>query len=139
MTNPCTDPTSPCVTAELLERRARLQPHLVVLKFDSGEQYTSVELLAAVRRHAAGLQALGVQQDDLVLCWMPNGPPAVLAWLALNLLGAVYVPINTAYRGRLLQHVIHSSGASLMLAQSDLLDRLADIRPGPLQRIIMYG
>src|SRR5690606_27286645 len=124
LTNPCTDSASSCVTADLLERRARLQPHLVVLKFDSGEQYTSVELLAAVRRHAAGLQALGVQQVVLVLCWMRNGPSLVLAWIALNLLGAVYVPINTAYRDRLLQHVIHRSGASLMLSQSDLLHRL---------------
>src|SRR5690606_32700296 len=134
-----TRPPSPCVTATLLERNARQWPDLVVLKFDSGERYTTVELLDAVRRHAAGLQALGVQQGDHVLCWMPNGPPAVLAWLALNLLGAVYVPINTAYRGRLLEHVIDSSGASLMLAAAELIERLADIRTGPLQRVVVSG
>src|SRR6187551_2756732 len=92
---------TPCHTSYLLERNAGRWPDLTVLKFDSGERFSSVELLAAVRRRAAGLQALGVRQDDLVLSWLPNSPAAVLNWLALNLLGAVYVPINTAYRGRL--------------------------------------
>ena len=51
-------------------------------------------------------ETLGVKQGEHVLSWLPNGPAAVLNWLALNLLGAIYVPINTAYKGRLLQHVI---------------------------------
>ena len=107
----------PCVTRDLLALNARLHPSLVLLKFDSGEHYTSVQLMAAVRRYAAGLQALGVQQDDYVLSWLPNSPLAVLLWLALNELGAVYVPINIAYKGRLLQHVIKQSGATLMIGK----------------------
>jgi carnitine-CoA ligase len=87
---------APCVTAALLERNAARWPGLVLLKFDSGEQFTTVQLQAAVRQRAAGLQALGVQQGDFVLSWFGNGPAALLNWLALNLLGAVYVPINTA-------------------------------------------
>jgi crotonobetaine/carnitine-CoA ligase len=129
----------PCVTAELLERNARLWPQLLVLRFGSGEQFNSVQLLAAARSHAAGLQLLGVRQGDCVLSWLPNGPAAVLNWLALNLLGAVYVPINTAYRGGLLQHVIASSEATMMLADGKLLDRLEDIDTGKLQRIVVFG
>ncbi len=130
---------SPCVTAALLERNAIRWPRLVVLRFGSGEQFTTVELLAAARSHAAGLQALGVRQGDHVLSWLPNGPAAVLNWLALNLLGAVYVPINTAYKGRLLQHVIAGSDAKLMLADGALLERLADIHAGKLRRIVVFG
>ncbi len=114
-------------------------PALVVLKFDTGERYTSMELLAAVQRHAAGLQALGVKQDDFVLSWLPNGPLAVLVWLALNHLGAVYVPINTAYKGRLLQHVINNSGARLMIADGALVERLAAINTGQLQQVVIAG
>jgi len=139
MTPPADDGAAPCVTAELLERAARRWPQLVVLRFDSGEAFTTVELLAAARRHAAGLQALGVRQDDHVLAWLPNGPAAVLTWLAVNLLGAVYIPINTAYRGRLLQHVIDSSGAWLMLADGALVERLADIRTGRLRQLVVAG
>jgi carnitine-CoA ligase len=128
-----------CVTTALLERNATLWPQLVVLKFDSGEQFTTVQLLAAARSRAAGLQALGVSQGDYVLSWLHNGPDAVLNWLALNLLGAVYVPINTAYKGNLLQHVIASSGASLMLADGALLERLTTISTGKLARVVAFG
>ncbi len=129
----------PCVTRDLLALNARLHPSLVLLKFDSGEHYTSVQLMAAVRRYAAGLQALGVQQDDYVLSWLPNSPLAVLLWLALNELGAVYVPINIAYKGRLLQHVIKQSGATLMIGDGRLLERLGTIEHGALQRVVAIG
>lgn len=128
-----------CTTRALLQRCALQWPQLVLLKFDSGEQYTSVAALAAVQQHAAGLQALGVKQGDFVLLWLPNGPPAVLLMLALNYLGAVCVPINTAYRGSLLQHVIRSSGASLMVADGRLLPQLAGVQAEILQRIVVLG
>jgi len=130
---------APCVTAALLERNAARWPDLIVLKFDSGEQFNSVQLLDAARSRAAALQMLGVQQRDYVLSWFANGPDAVLNWLALNLLGAVYVPINTAYRGTLLQHVIATSDASLMLADGRFIDRLAHVATGRLQRIAVTG
>jgi crotonobetaine/carnitine-CoA ligase len=128
-----------CVTAALLERNAARSPNLVVLKFDSGEQFTALELLAAARARAAGLQQLGVRQGELVLSWFANSPAAVLNWLALNLLGAVYVPINTACRGNPLQHVIATSKAGLMLADGALIERLAAVRTGGLQRIVVSG
>jgi crotonobetaine/carnitine-CoA ligase len=127
------------VTAGLLERNAARWPDLVVLKFDSGEQFDSMQLLNAVRSRAAALQALGVQQRDHVLSWFANGPDAVLNWLALNLLGAVYVPVNTACRGNQLQHVIATSNAALMLADGRLIDRLADISTAGLKRIVVTG
>jgi crotonobetaine/carnitine-CoA ligase len=128
-----------CVTRDLLERNAAQWPELVVLKFATGEQYTCAELLAAVRQQAAGLQALGVQQDEYVLSWLPNGPLAVLTWLALNYLGAVYVPINTAYKGRLLKHVIQNSGARLMIADGRLLQALTDIDTAGLTQVVVAG
>ena len=127
------------VTRELLEHNAQQHPALVVLKFDTGECYTSVQLLAAVQRHAAGLQALGVKQDDFVLSWLPNGPLAVLVWLALNYAGAIFVPINTAYKGRLLQHVINNSGARLLITDGRWLERLAGINTGQLQQVVVAG
>ena len=131
------DPFDPA--RNLLEHKAHYQPALVVLTFDTGESYTSLELITAVQRHAAGLQSLGVQQDDFVLSWLPNGPLAVLVWLALNWLGAVYVPINTAYKGNLLQHVVRNSGARLMIADGRLIERLAAIDAPTLQHLVVHG
>jgi crotonobetaine/carnitine-CoA ligase len=132
-------PATACITRDLLEHHARHHPHLMLLRFDTGESYSAAALLTAVQRHAAGLQALGVKQDDYVLSWLPNGSLAVLAWLALNWLGAIYVPINTAYKGRLLQHVVQNSGARLMIADGRLLERLADVVAPHLQQVVVSG
>ncbi len=128
-----------CTTRVLLERHARQNPALMLLRFDTGESYTAAALLTAVQRHAAGLQALGVKQDDYVLSWLPNGPLAVLVWLALNWLGAVFVPINTAYKGRLLQHVIQNSRARLLIADGRLLEQLAGIDRPLLEQVVVNG
>lgn len=128
-----------CVSIELLRRNAARDPDKVVLKFDSGETFTNASLLSTVEQQAAALQALGVRQGDYVLSWLPNGPRAVLLLLALNTAGAIYVPINIAYKGGLLAHVIASAGASLMIADGRLLERLHDIDTAALDRIVVCG
>lgn len=102
-----------CVLRDVLPRRAAAAPDQVFAVFENGVSWTHAELLDQVRRTAAGLQAHGVGQDDMVVCWLPNGPDVVRLWFAINYLGAVYVPINTAYRGNVLSHVIENSGARL--------------------------
>jgi crotonobetaine/carnitine-CoA ligase len=128
-----------CVVRNLLIRRAAESPDAVFLLFDSGETWTFAEALERVRTFAAGLEALGVNQGDLVLSWQGNGPMAVTTFLALNFLGAVYVPINTSYRGRLLEHVLRNSGARLMLADGRLVGRLNEVERAALERIVVIG
>lgn len=128
-----------CVTSDLLERNARLWPEQVVLKFDTGERFTCAELLVHVKAYAASLQALDVKQGDYVLTWLSNGPLAVSLMLALNLTGAIYVPLNTAYKGKVLQHVIANSGAKLMIADGRLIERLQVINTGNLRSLVVVG
>ena len=128
-----------CVVGRLLERRARAAPDAIAIIFPEGESWTWAELLRRSRDRAAGLQALGVGRDEVVLSWQPNGPQAVLTFFALNLLGAIYAPINVAYRGGLLQHVISNSGARLMIAHGALLERLTEIEAGALQMVAVIG
>lgn len=128
-----------CVVGALLDRRAAQCPDVVCMLFESGERWTYGELHSRVRMHAAGLQALGVRQGDFVLSWQGNGPMAITTFLALNYLGAVYVPINTSYRGQLLQHVIANSGATLMIADGRLIDRLSGADTGALRDVVVIG
>ena len=62
------------------------------------------------------LAALGVKQGDTVTVWLPNGLEMVRVWFAINWLGAVYVPINTAYKGNLLAHVLANAGSKVIVA-----------------------
>lgn len=128
-----------CVVGNLLRRWAGERPDRNFLEFEDGSAWTFADTLDRVEHAAAGLRSLGVQQGSHVLCWMPNAAEAVLAWLAANYLGAVHVPINTAYRGRLLQHAIELSDAKVMVAHASLLPRLAEIETAQLSDVVVIG
>ena len=139
MTSSVHAPACSSVIPRMLEQRAGEAPDALAIQFVDGEAWSYGGLLARVRERAAGLQSLGVAQDEFVLSWLPNGPQAVLTFLALSLLGAVYVPINTGYRGGVLQHVIANSGARLMIAHGGLLERLGEVDLAALQRVLVIG
>ena len=128
-----------CVLRDVLERRAREMPDRCFVTFADGASWTFAELLAQTRRAAAGLQQLGVVQDDRVLLWMPNGADALRLWFAINYVGAVFVPINPDHRGRVLEHMIENSGARLMLAHAPLLERLEGLKPAALRDLVAIG
>ena len=128
-----------CVVRELLIAGAARDPDRVLILFENGETWRTAETLERVRRHAAGLAALGVGPGEYVLSWQGNGPLAVTTFLALNFLGAIYVPINTGYRGALLEHVLGNSGARLMIADGRLIERLAAIDLARLARVVVSG
>jgi len=129
-------PADRYVLRNLVERHAHERGESVFALFSTGDQWSYARLRSNVRKVAASLQALGVKQDDFVLSWLPNGPHAVAVWFALNYIGAVYVPVNTSYRGRLLAHVIQNSGARLMVADARLADRLAEVETSGLDTLV---
>ncbi|MDF1730067.1 MAG: AMP-binding protein [Minwuia sp.] len=128
-----------CVVPAMLRRRAESQPDETFVIFEDGETWSYAEALQRVLRAAAGLRALGVRQGDHVLSWQPNGREAVLTWFGLNMLGAVYVPVNTSYRGGLLEHVVSLSDARLMVVHPQLMPRLADVDVGVLSDLVVTG
>ena len=125
---------------DVLEGRAAAAPDAVFAVFEDGTEWTHRELLELTRATAAGLQGLGVEQGDAVLVWLPNGPDVVRFWFAVNYLGAVYVPINTAYRGNVLAHVVENSGARVAVADGRLVERLGECeRRGELATVAVVG
>ncbi|ASR36806.1 ATP-dependent acyl-CoA ligase [Prauserella marina] len=125
-----------CVLGPLLRRRATEQPDRTYAVFGDGSTWTYAQTLRAANAVAWRLSELGVRHGDRVLSWLPNGPDALRVWFGINLLGAIYVPLNPAYRGRLLEHAISLSGAKVMVAAPGLLDRLDDIEGGELEHVV---
>jgi len=128
-----------CVLPCLLERWARERPTALAVEFESGERWSWSEALTEVRRAAAALRALEVKPGDRVLAWLPNGPDMLRVWFGANYLGATAVPLNTSYRGKLLQHVVNQSDSAVMVVHSDLADRLSDIATTVLKRVVVRG
>ena len=143
MSSPSRDPRVPpndrCVLRPLLERQAARQPDKGYVWFESGKEWTYAQMRNEAVRAANALRSLGVKRGDKVICWLPSGPDILRLWFGLNYLGAVYVPINLAYRGQLLEHVIDNSDATLMLAHVDLVPRLEGIRQAKLRRVVVLG
>jgi crotonobetaine/carnitine-CoA ligase len=38
------------------------------------------------------------------MIFLPNGKDWILAWWGATILGAIFVPINTSYKGEMLRH-----------------------------------
>lgn len=128
-----------CVLGAVLERAARQCPERVFALFEDGRQWTYGETLDSTRQWAQGLQQLGVTRQQSVLVWLPNGPEILRSWFALAYLGAVYAPVNLAYRGELLEHVIANSGARVLIAHAALVQRLRGLDLAQLERIVVIG
>lgn len=124
----------------LLEARAKEDPTKTFAVFDGGPEWTRSDVLRLVRQTAGALEDLGVRRGDNVVCWLPNGPDALRYWFAINYIGAVMVPINTAYRGGLLSHVLENSDARLLIGDGALLPRLAELSSrGRLSTVVQVG
>src|ERR1700684_4180084 len=74
--------------------------------FFEDEEYTYGDADRLVDEYAAGLGRIGVDRGTIVAIMMANGPENLWVTLAVTRLGAVFVPINGAYRGTFLRHVL---------------------------------
>jgi len=114
------------VLGDLLEERAATHEHSTFLKVRDGE-LTYGEVGRMANRMARGFAATGVRAGDHVAVMLPNSVDFVCTTFALARLGAVLVPINTAYKGELLQHVLDTSDTSLLVVDESLLEHVAAV------------
>lgn len=128
-----------CVLRYQLDRWAAETPDKIHIIFENGEAWSFAEVKRRTIAVASGFAALGVTRGDKVAVWLPNGREAILSLYALNYIGAVFVPFNTAYRGNLLAHVIANSDARLLVAHADLAPRLGEVDRGALTTAVLVG
>jgi len=128
-----------CVVGPLLERWAKEKPEAVFLEFEDRSHWTFAETLLRTRNAAAGLQRLGVRHGSHVLCWLPNSAEVILTWFGANYLGAVFVPLNTAYKGNLLRNAVALSDAEVLVTNASLLPRLSAEDAAQLRDVIVVG
>src|SRR5918997_3153677 len=128
------------VLGDVLRTRAETHRNATFLKFTEGE-LTFAEVDALADRYANGFAAEGIGRGDHVAVMLPNCPEFVPVIVALARLGAVAVPVNTAYRGELLRHVLDSADVSTLLVDAEYVDRLPSVLPevpDPI-RVIVRG
>lgn len=92
-----------------------------------GETFTYAETDRAATRFANVFAGLGVRKGDRVVTLMETNVDVVPLWLGINRLGAIWVPINTAYRHEFLRHQIVDAGAGLLICDAEYLERFVEI------------
>ncbi|MGH9000669.1 MAG: class I adenylate-forming enzyme family protein [Acidimicrobiia bacterium] len=131
---------------DLLVRAAASVPETTAVVLPP-DRLTYRDLLERVGHTAAGLTGLGIGRGDHVGLLMPNCVDFVEAFLALSLLGAVSVPINTRYQpgelAYLVEHarlaaVVVTDGTSFGTDFSDLVHRSGTAVP-VLERAAIEG
>lgn len=132
-------PRDECVQRYVLQRMAQRQPDKALIRDTEGGEISYLEFCQAVEKTAAGLAALGVRQGQTVTVWLPNGTDMMRVWFAINWLGAIYVPINTAYKGELLRHVLENAGSEVLVTCQDLTPRLAGLSLTTLRKVVEFG
>jgi crotonobetaine/carnitine-CoA ligase len=132
-------PREQCVVPHMIVRRAKSDPAKTCIIFENGTTWTNADADRHMRETGAALRKLGVQKGDRVLCWLPNGPDIVKLWFGANHLGAIYTPVNTAYRGNILQHIVKLTDARVAIVHASLADRLAEIDLGTTEHVIVIG
>lgn len=78
-------------------------------------------------RLAAGLASLGVRRGDRVGLYLGNCPEFVLATLAVNKLGAIWVPVSTDYRGEWLRDTLQRSRCGIVFTDSERASELEQL------------
>lgn len=128
------------VVGNLVREKGLRHKDRVFLRF-KGQTVTYRQLDDTSNRFANGLRDLGMVKNDKISIMMKNHPDFLYAWIGSAKLGAVEVPINIAYKGDLLKHIINNSESKVLIIDSDMLDRLTLINDEltKLKHIICHG
>ena len=105
--------------------------------FEDDTAWTYGETAAQAWRFAASLRALGVHRRELVVSW-PERTEALAAWFGTNA-GCVYTPLNTGYKGRLLESALNLLANELLIAHAELVPRLDGLELQRLRRLVVLG
>lgn len=108
------------------ERAAKSSDSLFVKELH-GEEETYSKFIGNSKVLASFLSKMGAQQSEKIALLANNSIPALHAWLATNLLGAIDVSINTGLRGQSLTHVLNASSPKIIIMDSEFVGSLADL------------
>src|SRR5215472_16494415 len=80
----------------LIADQAAINPEALALLAPDRPPLTYARLYTEVREHARLLRAIGINRQDRVALFLPNGPEAALSFLATSVV-AICAPINPVF------------------------------------------
>ena len=115
-------PEGACVP-DLFEAQVQRAPNAVAAEFE-GKKLSYRELDERANQLGQYLQKLGAKPEGRVALYLERGLDLIVAMMAVLKAGAAYVPIDPNYPADRVGFMLEDSGASALLTQSSLVDRL---------------
>ena len=115
------------VLPHLLDQHVADVPDRVAMLDVEGRTATYRQLQHTYRTWSDALRRVGVAPGHTVATMLPNSFVAYEAWLGAAWLGALEVPINNAYLGDMLRHLLQDSQAGVLVIAQRFVDRLTGI------------
>ena len=110
---------------------ARYGDAVAIDYFLDGVQLTYAELHRRSNRVAANLLARGYRKGAHIAVMLPNGPASSILWFAVMKIGAVIVPVNTAYGAKELDFMLNQSDSQAIIISADYLPALESMSSRP--------
>ncbi|MFT4067383.1 class I adenylate-forming enzyme family protein [Paraburkholderia sp.] len=111
--------------------------------FERGISMTYAEIDCAASQLADALVKRGVRKGCHVALMLKNAPEFPITWIALGRIGAVMVPVNTAYTRDEMTFVLTDADAQYLVIDAEFVPRLADLPSLPpllaWERVIVSG
>lgn len=115
------------VLPKVLKKQAKELGKKPFLQFGYKKPISFFQTNQLANKVANGLSKLGIEKGDKVAVYMPNSDDYVMTWFGILKMGAVMVPINTAYKMDFLQYIIDSSDSTVLFIAEEYLDRMKPI------------
>ena len=113
-------------------------PHKVFVEI-SGEHYTYSEFHTGVLKTASLFRQMGVTKGDRVCLFMPNCIEYLYCWFGLSVLGAISVPINTAYKRDETAYILNNAEAVGLVTDTEYVEiagAAAEFAPSVRHRLL---
>jgi len=128
-------PSQTYTVGDRLEERAAAHPEKAFIRFED-VVVTYGAANAAANRAAHAAWALGLRRGDVAALVMENRPEFLTTWMGLAKLGVTTALLNTAQRGRALDHAIATANPSLVVAGAECADAIAGLDAATRRRPI---
>lgn len=126
--------------AELLEERVKKDPRKLLLLFDN-RSLSYADFQREVHRTANAFLHLGVQRGEKIALLLPNCPEFLIIVFAAAEIGALFVPVNTAFTAGEAEYLLRHSESSVLVTSRAFLPFIDQIRAGcpHLKKVIALG
>ena len=114
---------------ELVDLATARDPDKVYLSYGD-HRVTYRQFQEAGLRAASMMRGLGVGHGDRVCLFLPNGLEILYIWMGLARLGAICVPVNTAYRQAEMGYILNNAGARVLVTHHSLMEVAQRAAPG---------